>query len=507
MNQARTVSASFDAPVASLPARIIRLIPLPAGPGANELVSVGIPFPPDILLDANSLRILDESGNEVAAHVEPIVRWHYKSNANAIRSVLVQFRADLSSGAERRFSFDTSSARTRNLAAQAYADGQMPGKAAAPVPRVLAVLTPEWLSQSQVAGPQITRSANTDFPDYDAWFDSFYASARNYSYTADYANWLFDRATAIYKQYIRTGNPAYLQEAYNSTTFYRSTIDASGSCVGSMRMAGKSCDLKYNYTEPLALHYMLTGDASVLPTMRDIVRGWDDPTVSTQFSPIYVRGSGFWTERHAGFGWLALIHAYEVLGGSDLRARVDSWANALLSHVAAPPDGRGRDGCWRHDSFDHDQSEFSSNYPGCSPWMTTILLDASWQYWLISADPRVGDAVRGFATFVELHGWYPDASRAAESNGISSYYFPSSLVGPAVYANADGDYYTDTHNLELIFAYSLAYAFETDVVRRGALRSRIERMRTVFTYGALPTQRAFNWAFRGSSPFLHLLRQ
>lgn len=497
--------------ISTIGQRSIRLIPTVTTPGSNELVSLGIPFPPNSLTDASRVRILDEQNNEIPAYVNPIAYWHYTTNAQAIRSVLVQFRVNMTGSTARTISFDYSSARTQSIAAEDYISGLTAGKSSAEIPRILAALSPEWLTASQVAGIQVTRSANTAFVDYENWFQTFYATAKNYSYTAAYDDWLFDRVTAIYKQYVRTGSTDYLQEAYNSAGYYRTHIDTSGSCVGSFRMTGKNCDLKYNYTEALALHYLLTGDSRYLPTIQIVADSWMN-TNWPNFAYQYVPGADFWTERHAGMGWLAAIHAYQILGGATLRDRVDSYANAYFTHLASPPDGLGADGCWRHNSADHDQYEFNVQYAGCSPWMTTIIMDAMWQFYQMNGDTRVGPAARGFANFMESYGWRPDDSYA-RSGAISSYYFASSKVPVSTYANGDTgvngnsmDWYTDEHNLGLLFAYALATHFTTDPVIKATYTNRIAQLRTVFTYGAIPTHRAFNWAFRGTSPFIYLLQ-
>src|SRR3989344_4946983 len=126
MSVNRIVTASF-APT-STTATTIRLIPATTSPGANELVSLAIPFPPDTLTDASRLRILDVNGNEVPAYVVPKVYWYFKTNAAAIRSVLVQFRMNFPSSAEQRVTFDYSAPRLQSLAAPNYAEGLMIGK-------------------------------------------------------------------------------------------------------------------------------------------------------------------------------------------------------------------------------------------------------------------------------------------------------------------------------------------------------------------------------------------
>lgn len=463
---------------------------VPATTGTNMLVSFGIPFPPDMLLDASRVRVLDENGAEIAAYVAPKVYWHFKPNNSAIRSVLVQLRMDFPTMTERNLSFNISASRQLSLPAQNYVDGLISGKTTGTeIPAVFAVLSPEWMVGSLVAGPQVTKAANAGFTDYEQWFESFYAQAQNYAYGTA-TNWLFDRTTAIYKQYIRTGNVNYLREAYNSASYYRTHISTGGSCPGSFDL--RSCDWKYAYNEPLALHYLLTGDERYKNAAILVADGWDGG-----FNPDYTVGNGFWTERHAGFGWLAALHAWEITGTQTHKDRVTRYANTLINHVTNPPDNRGADGCWRHDSFDHDAAEFSSNYAGCSAWMSVIILDALWQYWTMTEDTRVGAVARNFVSFLEVYGWVATDR---------TYYFPSSQVAASSYANSE-DQWTDLHNLELIFAYALAYGFDNDTTRRQAYMNKINQIRGIFNSGPSGTFRAFNWAFRGTSPFLYLLQQ
>src|SRR3989344_1466322 len=423
----------------------LRLVPSVASPGTSELVSLGVPFPPNTLFDATRVRVLNASGNEIPAYVNPIAYWHFLANPTAIRSVLVQFRMDMSGGGERTVTIDYSTTRQSSLTAQVYAGGLMAGKTTgAEVARILTVLPADWLVNSQVIGPQVTKSANTSYADYETWFETFYAAAQNYSYTTD-TNWLFDRATTIYKQYIRTGNVNYLREAYNSATFYRTHIGTNGS------FDLRSGDWKYTYAEPLAIHYLLTGDERFKTTISSVASGWRNG-----FDPSYTVGNGFWTERHAGMGWITALHAWQILGTQSTKDYALYYANTLINHVSNPPDNRGADGCWRHQSYDHDSSEFNSDYAGCSAWMSTITLDALWQYYFMTSDARVGPVAQNFVSFLNTYGWVATDR---------TYYFPSSKVASTVYRNAE-DAWTDLHNLEMIFAYSLAYKFDTDATRR-----------------------------------------
>ena len=65
--------------------------------------------------------------------------------------------------------------------------------------------------------------------------------------------WLYDRGTALYRAYAVSSALDPQQSAYRETDLYRQRLLASSTTP-------PSSDLKYNYTQNLALHYLLTGD-------------------------------------------------------------------------------------------------------------------------------------------------------------------------------------------------------------------------------------------------------
>ena len=69
----------------------------------EEVVSFGVPLPPDFLSDAGRLRVLDERGEEVAATTRALEPWRLGGrDGGYVRSLLVQFKSDFRSVRERR---------------------------------------------------------------------------------------------------------------------------------------------------------------------------------------------------------------------------------------------------------------------------------------------------------------------------------------------------------------------------------------------------------------------
>lgn len=183
-----------------------------AGTGAAVLASVGIPFPPGVLRDTHLLRILDEHGAEVAAAVQTTLQWYGKGAS--IRAIRVQFHAQLA-GAQQTFYFALGKPRTLELAGWPYSAGLVDGEQGLKVSAVLATLTPAWLCDSLIAGPQWPASAGEA---QAAFVSTQFEWARKLP-VSDPTAWLFDRPSTLYKAYIRTGRYDYLQAAELSYHF------------------------------------------------------------------------------------------------------------------------------------------------------------------------------------------------------------------------------------------------------------------------------------------------
>src|SRR6185295_6527167 len=128
-------------------------------------------------------------------------------------------------------------------------------------------------------------------------------------------------------------------------------------------------DVKYAYSQNLALHYLLTGDDRYRESAEGIALGmselWADPG--------YAGGSDFWTERHAGFSLLAYVWAMIVSDDQSAAFRqladeaVDAYLSMQSTYPAGYTDPDAR--CFAHTADAHGES---GAYFGCSPWMSAI---------------------------------------------------------------------------------------------------------------------------------------
>ncbi|WP_254063355.1 hypothetical protein [Rhodanobacter sp. L36] len=481
--------------------------------GRDVAVTFGLPFAPGLLKDARNVRILDEQNRELPAHVEPTLRWYFKDNS--IRAVKVQLHADLD-GDTRKLHFTYDVPATTPLSdGWDYADGEVQDSNDVTVPGVLATLTAQWMSASLIAGPQQPTSSSP----YDRYFATQFAWAKALP-SKQGSSWLFDRPTALFQQYVRTGRLDYLAAATESYAFYMSHLRHFGMpgwplCGGGWSLGEVNvCDPKYVYIEPILFALGLNGDdsrhdASLVERMMGSWRsgGWNYPA-----GP-YDKPEHRFTEREMGLGLLETVSAYEVTGDADYRKDINDRVGWLYDHQQHNPDGLGNDGSWRSSWQAHegDKYDAATDVRGTSPWMTENIVDGLWHAWLVTGDKRIPVMLTGFGRYLERYGWIdidtlkPGADWRDSCSGASgqiSWYWSSPHGDPArvlAIQNSDG-WYSDYHNVELTLPVALARYFETDPAQQRALDKRMALLGSSYNMTCATTSatpRRFNWNNRG----------
>jgi hypothetical protein len=255
------------------------------------------------------------------------------------------------------------------------------GTAVVRTPRVWATLPASWVLTSTALGRFLPNSALTTAP-LNAWRSKCnpltWDSTAFAPQMSTAGAWLYDRGTALYRAWTVSGSIGSFQSAWRETDLYRQRLLANSTTP-------PSTDLKYNYTQNLAFHYLLTGDDRFREAA-EVIAGRSPLNAYTgALSP------SFWTERHAGFGLLANVYAARVSDdqAATFRARADTILtnlvaiqNAPLSLTGAPAakmlDATFR--CFAHTPQAHDPSEYV-NLDGppatlvCSPWMSALVAE------------------------------------------------------------------------------------------------------------------------------------
>jgi hypothetical protein len=353
-------------------------------------------------------------------------------------------------------------------------------------PKVWALLPAAWLSGSGFAG-QLVPEADVAAQPTAAWaslcdyekngVDAFLASG----YETDRAVWLFDRGTALYRGYARRGDLSPLRSAYIETSMYRNRITGTGAAARNGIGDDAADDVKYNYTQNLALHYLLSGDDRFRESAEAIGLGmmelWPDPA--------YAGGDDFWTERHAGFSLLAYDWAMIVSDdhAAEFRAKADAAIDAYLAIQSTYPAGYDDKAarCFAHTANAHGED---GAYFGCSPWMSAILGDAMATY-AVESSPERRKLVQD--SLVEL-------GRIVAKSGIQSDGRPFYFMGVGTTENMPEEY--DEHYGESAYLIGMAWYFSgrSDATLRGAADQLLAKLKTD---GSAPHIRSFNWQCRG----------
>jgi hypothetical protein len=457
-----------------------------AGVTGMQRVNFAVPLPAALLADPARIRIASTGGGELAAARRALASWPDGS----LRAVQVQVEVDVGAVTALDVEVDAEPmVGTLPLVDVADTLVQADGTAG---PRVWVVLPASWLAPSGVAGPLLPASTLTGTPldawasicDYATWnVDSFLAVA------TDRGSWLFDRPTALYRGYAMTGDRDALESGYREAAIYRAGISGTGSSTR-IGVPTSADDLKYHYTQGMALHYLLSGDDRFREAAEDVATRahdlWPDPG--------YAGGADFWTERHAGFALLAYEWATAV--SDDRAATFASWADvAVRAYLLMQDDGAH---AWETDArcFAHsaDAHGEAYGYFGCSPWMSAILADG-----LDAHARRVGGSAGDAAAtgLVRL-------GRMVARHGLDPTGKPYYWMGAGVPA-AEVDPF-DEHWGESAYVVAMAWhwAGRDDAALRAAADDLVAGLGTLGEAGQL---RSFNWQCRSAVATPWFLRQ
>lgn len=394
----------------------VALHPAKQAVGRPVVIGFGLPFPPDFLHDENKIALFDNLGQEIPIHVKALARWpQTMPGGGSLRAVLIQFQDLIAAEMRREYLVRWGEPRKQSEARGWPArqdwipvkDGSYP-LGTVTEPPVYVTLPPAWLGMCLLKGRINPAGAAPGFAWYDQEMLNYFGTMINrYDYPVqeklqiNYVHqaepWLFDRAMALFMVYVRLGGLEPLRQAHRATQFYARQIKPDGtfSLLGNIPGAR---DVKYGYQECLALDHWLTGDELILDASRRVL------TLLDAWDHHYDVDKGFWTERHMAFSLLNATTAYEIFGDHDLLTKARDRFEAVHKFQTRPPEGVPAGlGCTPHKGRQHGE-----NVEGwyCSPWMSSLLVDAIMRYYLVSADPRVPESVTEFARFAAQKGLY-----------------------------------------------------------------------------------------------------
>lgn len=453
------------------------------GVSGRQTVNVAIPMPAGLVTDERNVRIT-RGGAEIPAARRGLARY----SDGSWRSIQVQFAADDSVTAV-DFAAGVAGAAggTMQPVSELVGDDGLP--------RVWATLSAAWLAQSGVVGPIVPRASIAGTPldawggicDYTRWDTNAFISG---SGSRDV--WLFDRVTAMQRGYAFAGDMSAQRSAYREAELYRAglTINSNGVATG-LAVPDANDDLKYHYSQGMAIHYLLTGDDRFREGAEAVARRtfehWRDPG--------YSGGDDFWTERHAGFAllaseWAAIVSddaAATFAAASD--TQVDAYLDMQERYPVGYTDREAR--CFAHSADAHGEGY---GYNGCSPWMSGILADALDGYLRRVGGTRA-DRVR--ASLVKL-------GRIIARDGRDSSGRPVYWMGVGVDRDEADEY--DEHWGESAYVVALAWHHggRNDSSLRSVADALVAGTREQGEAGQL---RSFNWQCRSAVMTPALLAQ
>lgn len=450
---------------------------VPDGVTGTQRVNFAVPFSLGKLSDAGAIKILAGT-TEVPAARRVLARY---ADGSA-RSVQLQVDVNVSTTTTLTLQLGVTGATGPTLV---DVPTTLTGTGNNVHPKVWVQVPAVVLAASGFAGPVTPRTQVqttsldvwTTQCDYDQWdTDAFIANQ-----STGREGWLFDRVTSMYRGYAITGSTVPLRSAYREAAIYLAGMTISNGVTTGIAPPDANTDLKYFYSQGMALHYLMSGD----DRYREAAEAVSAKVVS-MWNPTYNGGTGFWTERHAGFALLA--HEWATIVSDDkaaaTAARAETAVSAYLAGQMTYPtnysDPNAR--CFGHSATAHGEDYGTT---GCSPWMSAILADA-----LDAYARRVGGAraTQAREAIVRL-------GRIIARDGLDASGKPFYWLGIGSASDVVDDY--DEHWGEAAYIVGMAWDFSgrTDA----SLKQTADALVSGFTTkGEVAHVRSFNWQCRSA---------
>ena len=436
----------------------LRLHPVEGVPaGVAQLVTFGVPLPRGSITQAglSKLRVLDAKGIEIPAFVQQLTPWRHATNAaldnTSVRVARVQIRYTFAAGypnseairVEWGYRDRAQSAATlenpRN-GWQPVTSGSFVAGDGVSEPKVYAVLPSSTLSKGLLKlgpmrpfAPQIlaTRDdpATMDATEHYAEYTEQMYGAKNFFYAhineddprvtaanqipykaAEGEPWLYDRTSAFYSLYFRSGFFKALRESVRASEYYRVNLYPQGttpdSAVGAFRLKNPNPGAyigangaMYSYPEGLAYTHWTTGDDLSKDGAKLAAKAQQDANDEPdRWSP-----TSSYTERHMGIKLSGMIIGYELFGdvpyktGSPLtyRERLITLTNNLVWHQngagGALPANRVDGGLWKYGS---QEGNGPATQLLVSFWQTPFVIDPMVRAYALTDSADIANFIR-----------------------------------------------------------------------------------------------------------------
>ncbi|WP_346882389.1 T9SS type A sorting domain-containing protein [uncultured Algibacter sp.] len=404
--------------------------------GSNQLVSIGVPFPRNTVNSISQIIITDNLDNEIASYAKETLRWYSLSNdtnVGGVRSALLYFNVVFTSlnplnlkvkyGLNRTLELGTQGNVKDNWVTVQDAEDEYlddinnPKYIEIKEPPVFATFPPDWLSKCVIRTKFVpVNQVSTEYQWHHDAMINFGASAVNdvantvqeqYKVNVlERAPWLFDRAGCLWNLYFKTGELKWLKSAHKATQFYSKFLDDRGRFT--LENPNFIDDLKYSFGGSMLIDIMMTGDTDLEDKIIDVAE------FATRENLKLEDGYSFWTERHFTYWLLGALSAFETTGDAIYKNQVNERAAHAFDRAKNPVNGYLPEGGLLHPMGPHEGAndpgtgEDINGYrqPIISPWLSALLSDAIWRYYLHSEDRKALEFLVNLGENVAKHCIY-----------------------------------------------------------------------------------------------------
>lgn len=229
------------------------------------------------------------------------------------------------------------------------------------------------------------------------------------------ADWLYDRATAFYVLWLRSGNTLHRDKAIEYADLYFAGVTLNGGTgrADFTSPAGTLGDIKYLYPIIANWYPSITSGS----TIHDAKAEGLYRQCLVSHSKTYSTGLALWTERNHSYAILGCLARYHK--ANDLVARQDAldYFNTLITMSASS-------GAPLHPYDQHEGG--GPTTPITSPWMGALLVEAVIQFYRSTGDSRCITWLAGYGDYLVENAFY-----AADGTqpSIAGRLLPAYLIG------------------------------------------------------------------------------
>lgn len=254
----------------------------------------------------------------------------------------------------------------------------------------------EWLSQLAY-GKVASSHFNND------WFQNSYSRFAEYVTSPglidknkkqkltynDAAPWLYDHPFALYMLYLRTGELHWKKLAHKMSQKYVNNINSDG-----FFKLKSTPDVKYLMSAGLVLDYMFYPKKRTVDVVKNMFKN------TLPWRAKYDRSYTFWTERNLSNAIMLPLSLWELTDSKQALSRLKKVIHESKGNLKQVQEGA----CMAHEFRDHEGKGGDSLV--CSPWMSALVVEQLWRYYVLTSDGDAAEIITLLADFAASSGLY-----------------------------------------------------------------------------------------------------